>query len=170
MKKTKINLSLFSILFVIWIGLLFTRIIISSDLISNRAFEIIPPENSVVEFTYYKIIAKIISLNLILYPLTIILGAIFLFFKKYSLKDNPWLTTIVIIFIFFIPIELYFAKIDYDFLWLGWNNSQNLNEYRDLFLKRIALLSGIQFVMILCYLTILPLIIFKPFKKSDERN
>lgn len=160
MKKDKIFLSIFSISALIWLGISIVRFIISENLILPNSFEIQIPKSSEVEMEYYFIIQKLIKINFMLYAIILISSIGYLITKKIELKKSPLVLTATILFFIFVPFQVYYFFIDYDFIWLVWKNSTNLDEYRYLFLKRISAFGGFSFIEILCYLTILPLIIF----------
>ena len=168
MKKEKIFISAFLISAFIWCGLMIARFIVGNDLLIPRKFEIISTLNFETELSYYKILSKLIYWDIICYCLMLLFSFCILIIKKTVTKENPYLTTAIILFFIFVPIEIYLTKIDYDFLWLVWKNSSNLNEYRYLFLERISFMSGVTFLMILCYITIIPILIYRPFNKNDE--
>ncbi|MEK7818488.1 MAG: hypothetical protein AAB255_01700 [Bacteroidota bacterium] len=166
MKIDKIFLVVFTVCAIMWLGLTSARLIISNEMLSSKTYQYLPQINIQTEFVYFSVISKIIYLNLILYALILISAIGFILTKEISFKENPYLLTSAIMYFMFVPVEIYCANLDWNFIWLGWKNSINIEEYRHLFMERIRAFSGLPMIAILCYYTIIPLIIFKPFNKK----
>jgi hypothetical protein len=63
---------------------------------------------------------------------------------------------------------VYAFILDVKMMVLNFYGSNDLVEYRKLLIHRLAALSGVPFIAILCYLTMLGCIIFQPLRRNRE--
>jgi len=87
-----------------------------------------------------------------------------------KMKENGWLLMSAILFFMFVPIELYTNYLDVQFMILFHSGPPNHDELLRLFGERIGAFSGVPVIAVLCYYTIIPLVIFKPLNRHTVVN
>jgi hypothetical protein len=70
------------------------------------------------------------------------------------------------LFYLFTPVEIYTMVLDMRFWYFDFIGSNDLVEFRKLFIHRLAALSGVPMIAILCYYTAIVLAVFKPLRKG----
>jgi hypothetical protein len=73
-----------------------------------------------------------------------------------------------ILFYLFTPVEIYTMVLDFRMWLLDVQGSNDLVEFRKLFIHRLAALAGVPIIALLCYYTIIVLAVFRPFVKHAE--
>jgi hypothetical protein len=82
--------------------------------------------------------------------------------SKVNIKKEGWLFISIMLVLITLPFEIYLMLIDYRVISSLLSNSYN-NEYiLELLRDRITSLSGFPIILLLCYLSIIFLIVFKP--------
>jgi hypothetical protein len=165
---TKTAAYFFSIGLILWLGGIILRAVISNELLQAGTLEFKPNINPNAERTIYSLIANASSVVLTGYLLTWISGVIFLITTTFSPKEHGWLLISAVLLYFFTPVEVYTFILDVKMMVLNFYGSNDLVEYRKLLIHRLSALSGVPFIAILCYLTILGCIIFQPLRRNRE--
>jgi hypothetical protein len=73
-----------------------------------------------------------------------------------------------ILFYIFVPVELYTSILDGQMIYLDLSSSSDLVEFRKLFIHRLGALSGVPIIALMCYYTIVGLVIIQPLKRRYE--
>jgi len=95
---------------------------------------------------------------------------LFLLTSKISLRQNGWLFIISVIVYFTLPFEIVLMLIDWDLIQI-FSSSSTLDQAAvGLIVKRIESLQGFPLIIIICYLAIPYLLIFKPFDLKRKPN
>lgn len=114
-------------------------------------------------------INSVAILNAILFAIFIISFLMFLIFSHVKLKDNGWLLISSIIIILTIPFEIFLMSIDYKIFSIIQSGNVNTKLILDYTISRFKILGSFPIIEILCYFSIIYLILFKPLtlvKKS----
>lgn len=98
----------------------------------------------------------------IAYILMIVFLILCLLSVKVSLKQNGWLFISIILIVVTLPFELYLMIIDYKVINLLLMGSFNDGLLLGLLRERITSLRGFPIIQLLCYITIVFLLVFKP--------
>jgi len=162
---TKIAAFAFTLGIVLWLGGVVVRAVISNELLQTGTLDFKPNINPGVERSMYSLISNASSVVLSGYVLTWLSGILFLLTTSYSPKEHGWLMMSAILFYFFTPVEIYTFVLDVKMMFLNFYGSNDLVEYRKLLIHRIAALSGVPFIALLCYFTLLACIVFQPLKR-----
>jgi hypothetical protein len=93
-------------------------------------------------------------------------GIIFLSTSPFKLREHGWLMMSAILFYIFTPVEVYAMVLDAKMMYLDYLGSNDLVEFRKLFIHRLAALSGVPMIALLCYYTMLAVLIFQPLKRK----
>jgi len=170
--STKIYLFILILAIIFWLGGSIYRAIV--------AYTLFEPFSLVVksEITYdilrqtLKLIGNINVYLLISYPIVLICFALFVKSSKANLKNEGWLFMISMIFILFLPIEIYLSYLDINYTILVLLTNFDTNIALSLLIQRIAALGGLPAIGFLCYFTSIWFAIFQPLKrvKANENN
>jgi len=164
-KSNKIALLLLIIAAIFWLGGINIRALVGNELLIYDQFKFrtsIPPDR---ENTLFQIIAN--SSIVIMSGYFVVLASViwFLSTTKLKMKENGWLLMSSVLFFIFVPVEVYTYFLDFKFILLYYSNPPNHDQLLELFGERLGGLSGIPVIALMCYYTIIGLVIFKPLKK-----
>jgi hypothetical protein len=118
----------------------------------------------------FMILRSAVALTLILFPLFILSYISFLFISKLNLKQNGWLFIITILILITLPFELYLMTIDYDIVFKINYSSFRTDDVLSLVIKRFKVLSSFPIIELICYFTVIYLMIFQPLKIKTADN
>jgi hypothetical protein len=102
------------------------------------------------------------------YPIAVFSALGFLKITRRSLKHDGWLMMSAVLFLIFIPVELYCFWLDWKIVGLQYWGEWPIEEFRKAFIARVTALAGLPFIAQLCYLTIPVIIIFKPLQQQQQ--
>lgn len=152
---------------VVWLGGLNVRAIIGGDLLEFGTIEFKPNIHPMVERAIFGIMAKSSIVVILAYLVTLVGSVVFLRSTTLDVKQHGWLFMSGILFYLFVPVELYTMVLDVNMLYLDVVEASNdLVEFRKLFIHRLGALSGVPFIAVMCYYTIFVIVIFQPLKRS----
>ncbi len=162
------KLSLFFLIIgsVIWLGGINIRAILGNHLLVAGTLEFEPDLNPFVEREIFRMISYSSGVIFLGYFLVFVSGILFLRSTPLRLKENGWLMMSAILFYLFTPVEAYTLYLDGKMLSLELWGSPDNSILRELLIKRVAALKGLPLIALLCYYTILGLVVWQPMKKS----
>jgi hypothetical protein len=172
-RSNKIALTLLIIAAIFWLGGINIRTLIGNELLDYDQFEFktsIPPDR---ENTLFQMISNASLVIVISYAAVLITAIWFMITTRLKVKENGWLLMSAILFFMFVPVEVYTYILDIKFMLLYHAGPPNHDEILKLFGERIGALSGVPVIAVLCYYTIIPIVIFKPLRKvpgEDEEK
>jgi hypothetical protein len=169
MKKLSTKISLFGMVFgaIFWLGATNVRAIIGAELLETGTMTLIPG----LDETFQREIFRLIS-----YSSLIVMGGYFVVFVSafvfartttLSIRREGWLMISAIMFFMFSPVEFYTAYLDGRMAMLELFYHPALDELQRLFIHRLAALAGVPMIALLCYYTIIGLVIWQPMKHQD---
>jgi hypothetical protein len=150
---------------VVWLGGINIRAMIGFDLLTTGTIDFKPNIHPYVERTVYGLIAQGSLIVDIAYIVFWVSGVVFLRSTILKLKEHGWLMMSAILFYLFTPVEIYTMVLDGKIWYLDHIGSFDLVEFRTLFIHRLAALSGVPLIALLCYYTIPWLVVFRPFQR-----
>ncbi len=156
--------------FLSWLGIYTYRTLLCDHLLQFGAAEFKTELAPEFERSIYTTIAKYSILLFAVYPITIFSAVGYLKTTRRTMKEHGWLMMSAILFFMFIPLEIYCALLDWKIIGLNYWGNWELIEFRKAFLARITALSGLPFLAMLCYYTIIPIVIFQPLKKYKREK
>ena len=165
--SNKTALTFLAISAVFWLGAINIRALIGNELLIYDQFQFrtsIPPDR---ENTIFQLLSNASLVVIISYAVVLISSVWFTLTNKLKIKENGWLLMCYILFFLFVPVEIYTYIIDIKFMLLFQTNPPNHDELLRLFGQRLGALSGVPVIALLCYYTIIPVIIFKPLAKKN---
>lgn len=155
---------------IIWFGGLHIRAIIGFDLLEMGTLDFKPNIHPYVERAVFNLIAQSSLVVGIAYIITWLAGLFYIITTHRRFKENGWFLMCVILFYIFTPVEIYTLVLDAKIWLLNFSGSNDLVEFRTLFIHRLAALSGVPTIAILCYYTAIIVAVFQPLKKSNNEK
>ena len=165
-RVTKVAAFFFVLGLLLWLGGIVVRAVISNELLQAGTLDFKHNINPSSERTIYSLITNASTIVLLGYVLTWISGIVFLLTTTFSPKEHGWLMMAAIFLYFFTPVEIYTFILDVRMMFLNHDGSNDLVEYRKLLVHRIAALSGVPFIAMLCYYSMIGCIVFQPLRKK----
>jgi hypothetical protein len=166
--KTALTILLISSVF--WLGGINIRALIGNKLLDYDQFQFktgIPPDR---ENTIFELISDSSLVIIISYAIVLVSAVWFVITTRYRFKENGWLLMSSILFFMFIPVEIYTYYLDIKFMLLFHSSPPDHNDLLRIFGERLGALGGLPVIALLCYYTIIPLVIFKPLRKKVEQK
>ena len=163
-RVSKVVLIILVISGVIWLGGLNIRALIGFDMLQAGTLDFKPNIHPYVERTVFSLIAQSSIVIDIAYCILWLSGIIFLKMAKISLREHGWLMMSAILFYLFTPVEIYTMILDGKMWYLDFLGSNDLVEFRKLFIHRLGALSGVPMIALLSYYTIIVLVILQPLR------
>jgi hypothetical protein len=167
-RTAKIFLVIFIIASLCWLGGINVRALVGFDLLQMGTLDFKPNIHPYVERTVYTLIAQSSLLVNIAYIIAWLAGIGFLRTSDLKLKNHGWLMMSAILFYMFTPVEIYTMVLDVKMFQIDFIGSNDLVEFRKLFIHRLAALAGIPMIALLSYYSIVIIAIFRPFRRSHD--
>lgn len=167
-KSNKYALTVLVIAAIFWLGAINIRALIQNELLDYDQFAFrtsIPPDR---ENTLFQLISNASLTVVISYGIVFISAVWFLKTTNLKIKQNGWLLMSAILFFLFSPAEIYTYYLDVKFMLLYHSHPPDHDELLRLFGMRLGALSGIPVIALLCYYTIIPIVIFKPLRREGK--
>ncbi len=151
---------------VTWLGGINIRAMIGFDLLETGTIDFKPNIHPYVERAVYALVAQSSIIVDVAYIVVWICGIAWLRATPLKLREEGWLMMSALLFYLFTPVEIYTMVLDVRMWILDHLGSNDLVEFRKLFIHRLGALAGVPLIALLCYYTIIPLVIFKPMRKT----
>lgn len=164
-RAAKVVLCIAVISGILWLGGLNIRAMIGFDLLQVGTLDFKPNIHPYVERIVYGLISQSSVVLASAYLTLWISGIVYLRLTALRMKENGWLMMSAILFYLFTPVEVYSMVLDARMWWLDHIGSNDLVEFRKLFIHRLAALSGVPMIALLCYYTSVTLIVFRPLRR-----
>ncbi|MBI1806919.1 MAG: hypothetical protein HYR76_07705 [Ignavibacteria bacterium] len=165
-RTAKIALIVLLISSVCWLGGINIRAMIGFDLLQPGTLDFKPNIHPFVERAVFALIAQSSVIVNLAYVIAWCAGILYLRTAELKLKQHGWLLMCAILFYLFTPVEIYTMVLDVRIWYLDYIGSNDLVEFRKLFIHRLAALSGVPMIALLCYYTILVLTIVRPLQRK----
>ena len=163
--SAKLALYIFAIAFMIWLGGSNIRALIGFDLLQTGTLDFKPNIHPFVERAVFGLIVQTSFVVDIAYCIAWLAGVVFLMRTRLTFKENAWLVMAAILFYLFTPAEVYTIVLDARMMYLDYRGSEDLVEYRKLFIHRLGALNGVPLIGLMCYYTMIGVLVFQPLKK-----
>jgi hypothetical protein len=150
---------------IVWLGGVNARALIGNMLFKPGTLtfeEYLAPE---AEAEIFRVLAFLSVVTTIGYGVVLVSATVFLATTTMRLRENGWLMMSAILFFSFVPVELYTGYLDARMIHFEFFTSAGNDVFRELFLARLQALQGAPFVALLCYYTIIGLVVFRPLTR-----
>jgi hypothetical protein len=155
---------------IFWLGGVNVRALIGNVLFKQGTLtfeEYLAPE---AEAEIFRILAFTSVVTIISYGIVLVSATVFLVTTTIRLRENGWLMMSAILFYVFAPVELYTGYLDGRMVYFEFFTSDGNDVFRAMFLTRLQALAGAPLVALLCYYTIIGLVIFRPLTRSQLQS
>jgi hypothetical protein len=149
-----------------WLGGSFIRAIIGNDLLKFGSMEFEEYISPDAEREIYRLLSFASLSGIVSYTIVVASGIVFLVTSPFRLKEHGWLMMSAILFFVFVPVEAYTMYLDGKMIYNEFFTTADNQVFRELFIARLGALAGVPMIANLCYLTIMGLAIFQPFRKN----
>ncbi len=166
--STSVALVLIVVAAIIWLGGLNVRAMIGFNMLETGTLDFKPNIHPYVERTVFSLIAQSSMLLAAAYAVLWVSGIVFLRTTSLRLKDHGWLMMSAILFYLFTPVEIYTMVLDFRMWYLDFLGSNDLVEYRKLFIHRLAALAGVPMIALLSYYTAIVLCVLRPMRRREQ--
>jgi hypothetical protein len=162
----RITLFIIIVAAITWLGGVTIRWVLSGGLLVPWTLDFRPDLTPAVEREAFKMINYASIVTLIGYAIVALSGVVFLFSTSLKFRENGWLVMAALLFYLFTPAEIYTSYLDVKMICMELWGTPNLTLFREIFISRVAALKGVPFIALLCYYTIVGLVIWQPMKKE----
>jgi hypothetical protein len=152
---------------IVWLGACIMRFIVWSELLKPGILQYedyIAPE---AEREIYRLLSMVSAYAIGGYVLVIMSSAVVLATSPLRMREHGWLMLSAILLYLFVPIEVYTAYLDLKMIYLEFYTAEARAAFRELVLARVGALAGVPFIAQLCYISILGIVVFQPFRKRS---
>jgi hypothetical protein len=165
-RTAKIFLTLLILSGIVWIGGLHIRAVIGFDLLEMGTLDFKPNIHPYVERVVFSLVAQSSMVVDCAYVIVWLSGIFYMRFTHLRIKENGWLLMCAILFYMFTPVEIYAIVLDMKMWLLDHAGSNDLVEFRKLFIHRLAALAGVPTIALLSYYTVIIVAAFQPFRRN----
>jgi hypothetical protein len=153
-----------------WLGGINVRAMTGFDLLQIGTLDFKPNIHPIVERAIFGVIARSSLIVNVAYIVAWIAATVFLRTTNLRFKEEGWLAMSAILFYLFTPVEIYTMILDWKLWYLDFIGSNDLVEFRKLFIHRLAALAGVPMIALLSYYTIIGLAIFRPLRRRTTQS
>lgn len=167
-RTTRLALFVFVLASLCWLGGINIRALVGFDLLRIGTLDFKPNIHPFVERTIFSLLAQSSLVVNGAYIVAWLAGIVYLATTRFQCKKEGWLLMSAILFYLFTPVEVYTMVLDFQMWRLDMLGSNDLVEFRKLFIHRLGALSGLPLIALLCYYTIIGLVVFRPLRRKTE--
>lgn len=153
---------------IIWLGGVNARAIIGNELLKPGTLEFEEFLSPEAEREIFRLLSLTSLLILGSYCVLLFSSILFLTSSPYRMKEHGWLLMSAILFYLFVPVEAFTMYLDGKMIYREFFTTLDNEAFRELFVRRMGALKGAPVVALLCYYTIVGLVVFQPFRKKQE--
>lgn len=174
--SSRARIALYLVLFsgITWLGGLAVRAIIAFELFETGTLNYLNWFAPDFERAVFRMLAVSAPYTVFGYFVLLISTTLYLKWTPLKFKENGWLMMSAILFYMFVPVELYQMYYDARMILFERAIEGVINWYgvrqepMSLLKARLAALSGVPVIALLCYYTIIGLCIWKPLTKTHR--
>ena len=152
---------------VTWLGGINVRAAVGFSLLQFGTLEFRPNIQPGIERAVFSLVAQSSLIVNIAYVVLLVASIVYLRAAKPDFRKEGWLMVASILFFAFVPVEVYTMVLDFRMWLLDAAGSNDLVEFRKLFIHRLAALAGVPMIALLSYYTAIALVIFRPLRRAD---
>jgi hypothetical protein len=151
---------------VTWLGGINVRASIGFSLLQFGTLEFKPNIDPGIERAVFSLVAQSSMVLNVAYAVLLVSSIVYLKAARPDFRREGWLMIACILFFAFVPVEIYTMVLDVRMWLLDAAGSNDLVEFRKLFIHRLAALSGVPMIALLSYYTAVALVIFRPLRRT----
>jgi hypothetical protein len=138
------------------------------NLLEPGTIDFKPNVHPYVERAVFGLIAQSSMVVDVAYAVVWLAGIVFLISTSFRAKEHGWLVMSAILFYMFTPVEVYAMVLDARMWWLDHVGSNDLVEFRKLFIHRLTMLEGVPMIALLSYYTTIVFAIVRPMRRPGR--
>jgi hypothetical protein len=150
---------------VTWLGGINVRASVGFSLLQFGTLEFKPNIDPGIERAIFSLVAQSSMILIAAYAVLLLSSVVYFWAARPPLRTEGWLMIAAILFYAFVPVEVYTSVLDVRMWLLDAAGSNDLVEFRKLFIHRLAALSGVPMIALLSYYTAIALVIIRPFRR-----
>lgn len=153
---------------ILWLGGVHFRAIMGNDLLKTGTLEFeeyLAPEAEREVFRLMSLASLVIIAS---YSIVFVSSMVFLATTPLNVKEHGWLAMSAVLYYLFVPVEAFTMYIDGRMIYHEFFTTADNSVFRELFIARMGALAGTPFIALLCYYTIIGIVVFQPLKKSTS--
>jgi hypothetical protein len=151
---------------IFWLGGVNIRVILGSDMLKFGTLEFEDYLSPDVEREIFRLISFTSIVAITGYLVVVISSIVFLITSHFRLRDHGWLMMSAILFYLFVPVEAFTIVIDGKMIYQEFFTTVDNSVFRELFIARVGALAGAPVIAMLCYYTIIILVVFQPLRRK----
>jgi hypothetical protein len=155
---------------IVWLGGINVRAMIADDMLKSGTLEFEEYLSPEAEREIFRLLSLSSLVVIVSYCVVLLSSMVFLATSPFKLKDHGWLLMSAILLYLFVPMEIFTLYLDAKMIYHEFMTTADNTVFRELFTARVAALSGVPIIAILCYYTIIGLSVFQPFKKVHPQS
>ncbi len=167
-RTAKISLFVLCLSAGFWLGGLNVRAVVGFDLLQVGTLEFKPNIHPYVERAVFSLVAQSSLIIGVAYITCWVSAFVYLATCRFTFRENGWLVAAAILFFLFTPVEIYTMILDGRMWLLDHQGSNDLVEFRKLFIHRLAALSGVPMIALMCYYTSVAFAVFRPMRRTPR--
>ncbi|HLF14598.1 MAG TPA: hypothetical protein VI932_06900 [Bacteroidota bacterium] len=149
-----------------WLGGINVRAAAGFSLLQFGTLEFKPNIHPNIERAVFSLLAQSSLILNVAYIVLILASAVYLRSARWDFRKEGWLMIAAILLYVFVPVEIYTMVLDIRMWLLDASGSNDLVEFRKLFIHRLAALSGVPMIALLSYYTAIALVVFRPLRRQ----
>lgn len=148
-----------------WLGGINVRAMVGFSLLQFGTLEFKPNIHPTIERAIFSLVAQSSLILNVAYAVFLAASVVYLRSARRDLRREGWLMISAILVYAFAPVEVYTMVLDVRMWLLDVSGSNDLVEFRKLFIHRLAALSGVPMIALLSYYTAIVLLVFRPLDR-----
>ena len=163
----RVALFIFAVAAIFWLGGVNIRAVIGNDMLKPGSLEFenyLAPEAEREIFRLLSIASVIVIAS---YGVALVSSVVFLAASPFKMKEHGWLFMSALLFYIVVPVEIFTMYLDGKMIYKEFFTTADNETFRELFVARITALAGAPLIALLCYYTIIGLVVFQPFRKKQ---
>ena len=152
---------------VTWLGGINVRASVGFSLLQFGTLEFKPNIDPGIERAVFSLVAQSSMILNSAYALLLVATIVWMRAARPDFRAEGWLMIASILFFAFVPVEIYTMVLDVRIWMLDAAGSNDLVEFRKLFIHRLAALSGVPMIALLSYYTGIALVVFRPLRRPQ---
>ena len=153
-----------------WLGGINVRAMVGFSLLQFGTLEFKPNIHPTIERAIFSLVAQGSVILNIAYVVLLVASVVYLRAARRDVRSEGWLMVSAILVYAFAPVEIYTMVLDVRMWLLDVSGSNDLVEFRKLFIHRLAALSGVPMIALLSYYTAIVLVIFRPLERHTGKR
>lgn len=152
---------------IVWLGGINIRASVGFSLLQFGTLEFRPNIDPGIERAVFSLLAQSSMIVNVAYLVLVLSAIVYLRAARPDFRSEGWLMIASLLFFVFVPVEVYTMVLDVRMWLLETAGSNDLVEFRKLFIHRLAALSGVPMIALLSYYTAIAVVVIRPLRRPS---